>query len=162
MNWRVMRLLILLFMVTATGMMASDEPAARDTLRGIKKVEVVVETLSPDEIRDGLTADQIKTDVELRLRKAGITVGSTATMLYIQPNLLKGDVSIDGVYAYNVMVSLDQLITVDLNKVAEFASTWSISTVGLAGRNNMPRSVRNAVDDLVDKFLNAYLSVNPK
>src|SRR2546425_3316356 len=48
------------------------EEGARETLRGLKGVGVVVERVSPDAERDGLTQSQLQTDVELRLRKAGI------------------------------------------------------------------------------------------
>ena len=49
----------------------------RKSLRGLKGIAVVVEALQPEAERDGLTKSQIKTDIELKLRQAGIHVLTT-------------------------------------------------------------------------------------
>jgi hypothetical protein len=146
---------------------AAEGKLGRETLRGITSIEVVVESPDSEAIRDGLTKDQIQTDVELRLRKAGVRVigsddpeATKAPFLAISANLLKGR-SIDG-YAYSCQVALFQGVMVLSNSTATLASTWSIEMTGIAGTNNMVMAVRNSIGDLVDKFLNAYLSVNPK
>jgi hypothetical protein len=41
------------------------------------------------------------------------------------------------------------------------ATTWSVTAVGTVGRENL-RNIRDFIKDDVDKFVNAYLSVNPK
>lgn len=48
--------------------------ASPDTLKGLKGVYVVIEDLNEEVIKDGLTVDAIRTDVELKLRLAGIPV----------------------------------------------------------------------------------------
>ena len=55
-----------------------DSEYSRPTLRGLNSVFVLVEEVDPEIERDGLTASQIKTDVELKLRLAGIKVFSRA------------------------------------------------------------------------------------
>ena len=75
---------VLLLVLAATGrVVATDESVDRQTLKGIKVVAVQVEALRPEVESDGLTQAQIKTDVEQRLREAGIQVndGATATLL---------------------------------------------------------------------------------
>jgi hypothetical protein len=54
---------------------ASDTEYTRRTLKGIKKVGVIVEQLR-NEVPDGLTEQELKTDVEQRLQKAGIALMS--------------------------------------------------------------------------------------
>src|SRR5215472_3875500 len=46
----------------------------RESLRGLTGVYVLVEHLTKEAERDGLSENQLQTDVELRLRRAGIKV----------------------------------------------------------------------------------------
>src|SRR5208282_415483 len=46
----------------------------QEALVGLKGVYVYVDKMDPQTERLGLTQDQIKTDVELRLRKAGVRI----------------------------------------------------------------------------------------
>jgi hypothetical protein len=68
------RLTLALLLLTSTGAQGLDTEFERATLRGLNGVQVVVEDMAPDIVRDGLTRQQLQTDVELRLRKAGIRV----------------------------------------------------------------------------------------
>src|SRR5207249_4173290 len=56
------------------GSWAGDSEADRATLRGVEGVDVLVEALKPEVERAGVTRQQLKIDVELQLRKAGIRV----------------------------------------------------------------------------------------
>lgn len=136
-------------------------PFEQATLRGITTVQVVVEDLNPDGARDGLTKYQISTDVELRLRRAGVKVGASRTSLYVQATLLPGTGPLQNVYAYNVFVALQQPVEIISNGVSFQATTWSAAYLAIATRLDS-RAVRNTVGDLVDQFLNDYLAVNPK
>lgn len=112
---------------------------------------------------DGLTMDQIQTDVELRLRKSGMTViprPKTAILpyIYVNANLMKTR----ELYSYDLSVSLKQWVTVQENQTENLVATWSVTSIGTVGSDNMARAVRNRIGDFVDKFINAYLSVNPK
>jgi len=40
-------------------------------------------------------------------------------------------------------------------------TTWSVDAVGTVGREKL-RNLRDGIKDYVDRFINAYLSVNPK
>ncbi len=51
-----------------------DDESARKTLAGLTRIYVVVEHIPDEAQRDGLDTTQIQTDVELKLRQAGITV----------------------------------------------------------------------------------------
>jgi hypothetical protein len=147
---------------------AFDNEWARATLKGLKGVEVVVEELSPDEIADGLTREQLQTDVELRLRKVGISVVSkeesknipNVPTLYMSAHLLKNST---GLYAYCINVELQQLMKLIRDpKVVAYPATWSTGEVlGTVGSLNMVQAVREGVGDQIDRFINAYLAVNP-
>ena len=49
-------------------------PKAKETLRGLPGVAVVIEPLHPTTERDGLTQHQLQTEVEQQLKNAGIRV----------------------------------------------------------------------------------------
>jgi hypothetical protein len=69
--------------------------------------------------------------------------------------------TIKGVYIYAIRVSVIQNVTVLGNGRHLLTDTWSVGTVGSVGGNKMSKAVRGNIGDLVDEFLNAYLSVNP-
>ena len=58
----------------APPILARDNESGRETLRGIPAIFVVIEGLDPDLEKDGLSKSQLQTDVELKLRLAGIKV----------------------------------------------------------------------------------------
>jgi hypothetical protein len=85
----VLTVTLLLWSIPAWG---QDSAAHRATLKGVPIVEVVVEAMDPVAERDGLTRSQLQTEVEWRLRQAGITVGPTLTgHLYVNVDTVKGD-----------------------------------------------------------------------
>lgn len=79
--------------------------------------------------------------------------------------------SIGDTYGYHVCIYLSQTVLLErdlsLRATGQFrgqsfqADTWSTCVVGVA-KGNPSEKIRSTVKDLVDKFINAYLSVNPK
>ncbi len=139
----------------------------KQSLAGLSGVLVVVEHMRPDAERDGLTRTGLQTDVELRLRQAGIRVLTVKEMvwtpgepsLYLNVNTNKRM----GLYAYCVQLGLYQRVRLDrAPSVIAVVVTWAISgEVGTVGANKLG-NVRKAVRDMVDQFINAYLAANPK
>lgn len=78
----------------------------RDSLRDVEELDVVIENV-PDALREtGLSAGQLKTDVELKLRLAEIVVSEQAdSYLYVN---LNGVRSGDYLYAYSIRVTFKQ------------------------------------------------------
>src|SRR5438093_397093 len=92
-----------------------DDEYTRKTLVGLTGVYVSVEHI-PDEMqRDGLDTTQIQTDVELKLRQAGITVltrqewlsTAAAPLLYFNVQAITNS----NLYAFSVDVQLRQRVT---------------------------------------------------
>jgi hypothetical protein len=144
-------------------------PANPKSLKGIKGIYVLIEEL-PESLKSktGLTEDQLRTDVELKLRLAGISVVSESESLYIPgfPYLyvnINGYVEEIGLVVYNIEVELRQTVILKRNRSIEAvgATTWKTGTIGTVGLDKSSASIRNAVKDHVDGFINAYLSVNP-
>jgi hypothetical protein len=140
---------------------ASDTDTDRKSLQGIKGVTVVIEGFNADVVSDGLTVEQVKTDVELRVRKAGIVVHTDGfPILHVDCNVMKHKAV--PLYVYNCQVALHQGVTVIENHMSLLAATWSVAELGSIGQVDMSKTIRYEVADLVDMFLNAYLSANPK
>jgi len=149
-----------------------DDEYARSTLRGLPGVYVAVEALDPDVNHHGLTKATLAADAELRLRMAGIKVLSreqwTKTqggpVCYIDVSIVK-DVALTDVldfdlYAFEVSVELHQDVALVRDMaVMVLSPTWSASYVGFT--NTLPR-IRTKVSELLERFINAYQTVNPK
>lgn len=146
--------------VVASGQTAQE--VTRKPLVGLKSFRVIIEDLDRDAISDGLTLQQLRTDAELRLRKAGITVkdeGGDAPYLYINLNAMKGE---DGLYAYSIVVQVNRLVMVKCPPEDFFyAVVWDKNAVGTVGALKI-RQVRDHINDVVDRFINDYLAANPK
>jgi hypothetical protein len=161
--------LAVLLLLAARVATAGDDELSRPSLKGLKGVYVLVESLQAEAERSGLSQTSIQTDVELKLRQAGITVLTQAEMLeapggphlYISVNTQSSQSGL--LYAYSIRVALCQDVRLDRDPSIRIfsATTWFVASVGTAGRNRL-RDIRDMVKDDVDTFINAYLSVNPK
>lgn len=155
-----------LFLVIALSVSANAQTAVqREPLVGLRGVRVLVEDIRADAEHDGLHRDQVVTDVELRLRKNGIRVlewmkNPGAPYLYISFGTNRNDKY--SIYAYAVTVQLMQSVSLeDRPSIKTVGAVWQTQSVGTVGVYVI-RTIREVVNDLVDKFINDYLAVNPK
>jgi hypothetical protein len=143
----------------------------KETLKGLQGIRVVVEMLNPELERDGLAARQIQVDVELRLRKAGITVYSQDEankadrpgVLHVMVDAVKGDDFLRNLYAVHTSVELWQVVHLHrLNKSPAFvAATWTIRGMALVGKEKL-QDARSYLAVGVDEFINDYLTDHSK
>jgi hypothetical protein len=160
---------VLLVAVSSATAQDDDPRGERQSLKGLKGVYVLVEDLKAEAERDGLNQASIRTDVELKLRQAGITVltkaeaeaAPGAPCLYISVDT-KGSQS-ESLYGVSMKVELKQNVRLDRDPSMWLpgVTTWSVEAVGTVGRGKL-RNLRDRVKDYADRFINAYLSVNPK
>jgi len=135
-------------------------------LVGLKGVEVAVEGMNPQAERLGLTKAQIQTDVELRLRKAGVRVLTDEESLgtpgspWLYVNVGTFIRSGSALCAYGVEVVLNEMVTL-ARGFKTVGGIWHTGNVGTVGTSNI-REIRKDVGDQVDKFINDYLAANPK
>ena len=166
----VIFLMFLAFAGSAGEVCASDDQLSRNSLRGLQGFDVAVEYHDPDAERDGLTKGQIQTDVELRLRKAGIKVltseeslklpaGSPILYVDVHSVFMKGIIPI---YIFSIDVELEQDVSLVRSPDIQVRGvTWSKSMMGTIDKKKLG-TVRENINDLVDKFINVYLAANPK
>jgi hypothetical protein len=145
-----------------------DYEMTRKTLAGLKSICVLLERSGNVGEDDGLDTTQIRTDVELKLRQAGIVVlspeqsSSRGLSAFLYVNILA--FQREGVYAFYVDLTILQRVRLIREpSVAVPGGTWSgQSYLGTVGRDGFADFVRSSVRDRTDEFINAYLAANPK
>jgi len=138
-----------------------------DSMKGLIGVHVIVQQPSQEAEKDGLTKASIQTDVEVKLRSAGIRVLTREETLrapgrpYIYVNVDAMRNSSLPFYAYNIRVELFQEAeSIVRPGVTMSAITWQHTRVGTVGANNL-RQARDDLKDDVDRFVNDWLTANP-
>lgn len=141
----------------------------RGSLRALPGFNVLIESFHYAEAESrGFTESQLQTDVELRLRRAGIRVltiqeakeSAANPTLYVNVTLVRLDAPADGLYAFSLSVDVRQtvlLVTPPFSKT--FASTWETATTGAIGLQRVG-DLRGRIGDLVDELINDYLAAN--
>jgi len=141
---------------------ASPFSFGQRSLKDLQAIRVLVEDLNSEGRRTGLTEEQVKTDVELQLRKVGIRVDESASeFLYVSVQILEAE-AIDH-FVYCLLVALRQPVTlIRDSSIFAIAATWDRESFGIVPEDRAPRNnIRESIRNLVDNFLNDYLTVNP-
>lgn len=134
----------------------------QESLKGFDTLKVVVEHLEPDLEQAGLTRDQIQTDVEIKLRRAGFIVKGKNEVffpyiyLYIQLTSFEKNSG----FAFNIAISLKQEVSLSRNKsVSLLSATWDTNITGYLPKSDVGK-LREAILAQVDLFINDYLKAN--
>jgi len=150
---------------------ADDEQDwSRQSLKGLKRVAVSVERAS-DEDYGFLSDYDLRTAVETKLRIAKILISDEprnvlkedGAFLCVQLTVVRPEEETLAVYAFHLKLQVQQPVKLMRNPaiILPLSVTWSTEVTGLLGKRTM-RTVRNQLDDLTDRFINAYLSENPR
>jgi hypothetical protein len=163
----VVALVVTLLLLPGVSHALTDEQKA---LVGLHGVLVRVDAIKPEAERLGLKSSQIKTDAELRLRKAGVRVltneewEKTPGGPYLDV-MITTDLGFSRHWAYRVDVSLHEIIPqaigYDANGFPKTGHMWS-SKLGESNWGSNIKEIRGAVGDQIDAFINDYLAANPK
>jgi hypothetical protein len=163
-------MLLLLLLSLAVIASASDDKTDRATLKGIKSVCVVVE--GTDQAHSKLSKEQLQTDIESKLKQAGISIDkSGTTCLYLNVRALQaiGRQAIrrkeKPIPLYAIDVRLEFLQTVALTRdpaAKTYAPTWSTANMATVASDDLGKTALEITKSLVDQFVTAYKSVNPQ
>jgi hypothetical protein len=143
---------------------AADSQIERASLTGLTAISVVVEALAPIAEKNGLTTAALQTDVERRLRQAGINVTPDADA-YLYLHITVADPGPSLPLPYIVDVSLMQEVTLPRGlktRTPLQCPTWSVNRLGMSSADRVRAPVTDRVTEFVDQFIRAYQSVNPK
>ncbi len=147
--------------VRAAGPGTGDGAIQRSSLRGLKTVQVIVERSATDATGE-LPTSTLQTEIELRLRLAGLEVKAgrdSHLHICVQPLPLQTNDHC----VYSVKVELNQAASLTRDSTIFFPMrTWHTELIGVVEAKKMNEAIQDAVSDLMDQFVNAYLSVNPR
>jgi len=130
------------------------------SLKGLAAFNVVVEQLGPKIEGKGLTREQLQTDIEVRLRKAGVTISRDArALLYTNITVVCNA----QVCAYNIDLEVQQAVRLSTSAESAtlLATTWKTGATGLFTGRRWD-VVRDDLTVQTYRFLNAYLAANRK
>ena len=150
----------LLLALLASAPFSFGQSSDTKSLQGLQAIGVVVEDITSEGRRTGLTSQQIKTEVELELRKVGIRVDeSVDEFLYVVTNIIEAE-EIDH-FVYSLELSVEQPVTLERDSSFLVAITWTQGYVGIISQDRARNTIRESIRYLVGIFLNDYLAVNP-
>jgi len=160
---------ILLSFLLSTSVVSAigDDKYSRPSLKGLKKLSVVVQIgdpLSRDLRKAGVTEDRIRTGVELKLQEAKIDVVSIEDLASDTPILhveVDGSIKNNQTFSFLMEVELWQKGVLKRDPKSEvIAGTWSTGVFGSGSASNMGYDIMGLINSLMDGFIKAYQSVN--
>ena len=134
----------------------------RSSLKGIESLDVIVLASEGDSGCRQVSEEQIQTDVEARLREAGIRIGpGGATYLFISTASVEALEEL--LCGFAISVELQQLVLLARDpQIVTFGMTWHQGGLGVAATSRQHEYLRQMLADIVDNFIVAYLEQNPK
>lgn len=163
--WFVSMLAVLFLVQLCSQSFAGDSTRSRATLSGLRGVYVKVDRLGSEILKEGLTQQQIEEDVKHKLDSAGIKILSDTEglrqlanpYLHVKPRIRKTKT---GLFLCFITIEFVQDARLVRNRsLLRPVPTWSVGVEG-AIYKNFSEKVRNHIKDLMDRFTDAYLSVN--
>ncbi len=156
--------LILLLAGAAVPARAGDSPLERSTLKGIRTVGVFVDPVCPDLERNGLTPEAIQSEIEQRLRQAGISVvPSSQAQGFLAVDLNALEERAVPTYAVTVGIAFVQPVLISQSPgVHPVLPTWSTSATHLIEPERLPAVVPQVLRGDLDRFISAFVMENPK
>jgi len=149
------KILLIIFLSLIIPEAHADYLIPKDTLHDLPKFFVLID-MKP-ELETKIARTTIRTDVEIRLRKAGILIFSHTEAPFSVPWLYVLYTQTGG--AFSIELSLNQEVYLVSHPTSiTHAATWEASVTGIASSTAF---IRQAIKDLTDVFINDYLSVNP-
>ncbi len=153
-----------LCLIMSVGAQAARLSLEIKSLKGVKGVHVVVESLAPDIVSDGLTADMLEKTITSRLTAGGIRLLTEdelseegAAIFYVSLASIKGE---RGLYACDVHAEVIQAVALTRDpQILTPATTWTSTTVGIVGASNVGQ-LTDTVAKIADEFVRDYKSVN--
>lgn len=133
-------------------------------LEGLEAVGVLVENLHDAAKRVGVTRDLLSTDVELKLRSAGVPIDEDAEP-YVYVNIIVIETALPDGTALGLVastsVSLVAPVFLTTNSWWTYTDIWESVEVVVVPPSEARKVIRQSVKDLVDRFTLEYLRANP-
>jgi hypothetical protein len=160
------RIAATLFLLSSGLYLNAQTESHRDVAAPLQKLRAVSVTvgLTPD-VGRLFSKETIKVDVELRLRRNGIAVSDNSPdVLGI---MLFGSADAEDVrragWVTHMRVNMSRVVRVLANDAVTSAEVWSTQGLSWGGPDERHAAqIRRDLGDFVDRFVNDYLTANPK
>jgi hypothetical protein len=157
-----------LLLSTSSASAIGDDQNSRLSLKGLKKLVVVVQIEKPvsdDFKKVGLTEERIRTGIELKLQEAKMDVvyreslSSDVPILHVEVNGSKKD---GKVFSFLLEAELWQKSLLKRDpKIEVTAATWSMGVFGSGLASHIANDMMGLINEMMDTFTKAYFSANP-
>jgi hypothetical protein len=144
-------------------------PSQKNALRSLSSPNVEVEVQDAD-FQRSVSESQVRTDVELKLRRAGIRLtdrSDSYPKIVVNVRAAKNETLGRGIAIYPFIINVELVSFINAEMDAKkpprrlFAAIWETDKVGMFGSARL-QEIRGLVNDCVDEFINDYLAANPK
>ncbi|MGH9720726.1 MAG: hypothetical protein ACRD8O_10980, partial [Bryobacteraceae bacterium] len=167
MNPKTLAALCVLALPFAFPARPQDAPSGA-ALRGLSGVTITIEPLTPLMQSAGLKDEDLRREIDRRLRNSKIPVLTTPADLakapgrpYLFVDIAANQPKDAPVISWNVTLSLNQVVVLKRDaRIETIAPTWALRRDGLSGERAFAAAIQRAASDLTDKFIAAYKSVN--
>ena len=159
--YRTLFLLAVLLLLPPATNGAGDQPIDRATLKGLKAVGMVIDTIDPEIEKLGVTRDVVLTRMLALLGNDRITVDPGATeFLGLRMIAVRAG---HGPFAVSLTLGLYQPVLLSRNHdVRTSTQTWETDTILMADPKILVTACTESAGFLLDRFATAYRSVNPE
>ncbi len=148
-------------MLLGAAAFGADGQLDRATLKGLKAVNIVIDPIDSELQSQGLNADLLRASIQAKLERAGIAIDKNANeFLGLRITAARGrrmPVALClsmGLYQ-GVVLTRDR----DIRTATE---TWSVDAVASAQPKAVKDAAADLLNDLADRFVTAYRSVNSR
>lgn len=159
---------VLLLLLSISIMLTTQSTAQTSaSLKGIKKLGVIIEKFNTDLGKNGISEDGIRQTAWNLLRKNGVNVvpiSETKNVpgspyLYINIGAIKS--KHENLYAVSINVALKQNVILTRDTTKEFFGipTWSVSNIGIISKDKL-KQINSFVETEVKEFIMAYKRTN--
>ena len=129
-------------------------------------IGVLVEDMGAEGRKAGVSKDELKAFIELKLRQNGIRVRemsdftAESPFIYININLL----DLDEVehFAFSANIGLNQTVRLIRNDQTLCAETWNKGNIAICRRESVRGKIKETVEALLTFFINDYLAANQR
>ena len=151
--------------ISVIGFLRKGETREQASLRKLPGVFLMIGDIS-SVTGQIISQNQLKTEVELRLRRNRIRILSEeewiradgSPTLFLTLSALKHNT---GVYSFSYSLELSQDILLRRDKSFGMSgTTWSRGSYGYAGSQVVSTAVKDAIGEIVDSFCNDFLAAN--
>lgn len=126
-------------------------------LVGLKKVKLYISPIPKGLSKNGVKVDQLQTEAEIRLRRAGLydkTAASTLTIDLIETE------NTNSFITYKLQFSLLQPAHLERNNATIDSKTWERRNIGGEENNRLQTDARERVGKYIDKFIEDLRTAN--